>query len=145
MSHPKHIKQKFIELRAAGLSYDKISADMRISKTTLLKWAVEFEKEIAAIEYVNAEELVNKYRLFRQARFEDAVVELDRIRAAIKSKVLSDVNMTALLDLEARRKDEVSTMFADLQKNAGLNNDGQKQAVTPAMIAEINKALGMDI
>jgi len=39
-------KQKFIELRAEGLSYDKISKEIAVSKPTLMKWEKEFSQEI---------------------------------------------------------------------------------------------------
>jgi len=32
-------KEKFIELRAKGLSFDKISRELRISKQTLINWS----------------------------------------------------------------------------------------------------------
>ena len=40
------VKEKFIQLRAKGLSFDKIAKQIKISKPTLLKWSEEFEKEI---------------------------------------------------------------------------------------------------
>jgi RNA-binding protein YhbY len=145
MSYPKLVKQKFIELRAAGLSFDKIAAAIHVSKPVLLKWSEEFAKEIAAEEYVKAEALMVKHRLYRQAKLEDMVEELARVRKAVKSRDLTKVNFTALLEMEGRHEEEIGKMIADLQKCAGLNSDGEKQGVTPAMIAEINKAMGMDI
>ncbi len=146
MSHPRYKKEKFIELKAFGLSFDKIAAAINVSKPTLLKWSQEFEKEIAAEEYIKAEALVQKHRLYRQTRFEDAVEELARIRAAIKSKDLSKVNITVLLEMEKQHKEEIATMVADLRKYAGLNRDGQKREVTQAEIDEmLHKYLGVPI
>lgn len=39
-------KENFIRLRAEGFSFDKIAAEMGISKPTLIKWNQEFSKEV---------------------------------------------------------------------------------------------------
>ncbi len=39
-----HEKEKFIQLRAKGLSFDKISKELNISKPPLLKWNEELMK-----------------------------------------------------------------------------------------------------
>ena len=45
-------KEKFIQLRAKGLSFDKISKEINTSKPTLLKWSEELEGEIANLAYL---------------------------------------------------------------------------------------------
>ena len=47
----KDEKEKFIELRASGLSFDKIASMLNISKPVLISWSVEFQKEIKNLEY----------------------------------------------------------------------------------------------
>jgi transposase-like protein len=42
-----NLKEKFIQLRAKGFSFDKIAKEISTSKPTLLKWSEEFEGEIA--------------------------------------------------------------------------------------------------
>ena len=50
-------KQDFIHLRAQGLSFEKISVEIGVSKPTLIKWNQEFSEEIANLVYFNAEKL----------------------------------------------------------------------------------------
>lgn len=45
-------KQRFIELRAKGLSFDKISDKLNTSKQTLINWQSEFNAEIANLKAV---------------------------------------------------------------------------------------------
>ena len=40
------IKEKFVELRAQGLSFKKIADEIQVSKPILIKWNSEFNKEI---------------------------------------------------------------------------------------------------
>ena len=51
-------KEKFIELRALGLSFDKISLEIGVSKPTLIKWNRECSKEVANLMYFNFEKLI---------------------------------------------------------------------------------------
>ena len=43
-------KQKFIQLRAEGLSYAKISDQLHLSKATCSKWKSKFADEIATLQ-----------------------------------------------------------------------------------------------
>ena len=49
-------KEKFIELRARGLSFNKIAEEIEVSKPTLLKWSSEFSEEIANRRFLASEE-----------------------------------------------------------------------------------------
>ena len=42
-------QQKFIELRAEGLSFDEIAKRVNISKPTLIKWSKELKDKIVQI------------------------------------------------------------------------------------------------
>lgn len=47
-----NLKEKFIQLRAKGVSFDKISKETSSSKPTLLKWSEEFEGETVNLAYL---------------------------------------------------------------------------------------------
>ena len=40
------IKEKFVLLRAEGLSFDKIAKKIKVSKPTLIEWQKDFRDEI---------------------------------------------------------------------------------------------------
>ena len=63
-------KEKFIELRAQGLSFNKIAEEIEVSKPTLLKWSSEFNEEIANRRFLASEELLERYQLTKIARME---------------------------------------------------------------------------
>ena len=54
------LKEQFIQLRAKGLSFDKISNELSTSKPTLLKWSVELDSEIANLAYLETETLLEQ-------------------------------------------------------------------------------------
>jgi transposase len=46
---------KFIELTAMGLSYDKISKQLKVSKSTLIEWSKVFEPGIRHLRNIKLE------------------------------------------------------------------------------------------
>ena len=63
-------KQRFIQLRGKGLSFDRIAEELSISKPTLIKWSGEFMAEVKEAQFYEFESLVEKYGLMRKSRFE---------------------------------------------------------------------------
>ena len=61
---------KFIELRGKGMSFQKISEEMGVSKPTLIKWNGELLEQVKEAQYMEFENLVEEYGLFRKKRFE---------------------------------------------------------------------------
>jgi len=61
---------KFIELRGRGMSFQKISEEMGVSKPTLIKWNGELLEQVKEAQYMELENLVEQYGLFRKKRFE---------------------------------------------------------------------------
>ena len=49
------LKSQFIELRAKGWSYAKISKKLKISKSALANWSTELEGEIASLKAMELE------------------------------------------------------------------------------------------
>ncbi len=51
---------KFIELTAMGLSYDKISKQLKVSKSTLIEWSEVFNPGIRHLRNIELEPLREK-------------------------------------------------------------------------------------
>ncbi len=61
---------KFIELRGKGMSFQKIADEIGVSKPTLIKWNGELLEQVKEAQYMELENLVEQYGLFRKERFE---------------------------------------------------------------------------
>ena len=61
---------RFIELRGKGMSFQKIAEEMGVSKPTLIKWNGELLEQVKEAQYMEFENLVEQYGLFRKRRFE---------------------------------------------------------------------------
>ena len=104
------VKQKFVELRAEGLSYDKISKEIAVSKPTLMKWEKEFSQEIKELRFIQFETLKEKYLMTKEARVENYGELLTKAKEELKSRDLKDISSDKLLnminDLENKFKEE---------------------------------------
>ena len=61
---------RFIELRGKGMSFQKIAEEIGVSKPTLIKWNGELLEQVKEAQYMEFENLVEQYGLFRKERFE---------------------------------------------------------------------------
>ena len=61
---------RFIELRGKGMSLQKIAEEIGVSKPTLIKWNGELLEQVKEAQYMEFENLVEQYGLFRKRRFE---------------------------------------------------------------------------
>ncbi len=106
-------KEKFIELRAKGWSFDKIAKELGKAKQTLINWSKELEDEIANLKALELEALYEKHYLLKENRIETFGVLLRKLKDEVMSRDLSDVPTDKLLDLllkyENQLKDEIIT------------------------------------
>lgn len=64
------IKEKFIQMRAKGLSFDKIAEEVGVTKTTLITWSKELKIEIANMRTIELDSLLEQYYISKQQRIE---------------------------------------------------------------------------
>jgi len=92
-------KEKFVELRAKGLSFDRIAAELETSKQTLINWSKELENEISNLKKVELEALQEKYFMLKSQRIELFGEKLKAIKDELDKRNLSDLPTDKLFDL----------------------------------------------
>ena len=90
-------KKEFITFRAKGISLGKIAARLKKDKKTLIKWAKEFEEEIAQLKSLELESLYEMYYLSKQNRIKIYGEMLIQIREALDLKGFKDMSADKLL------------------------------------------------
>ncbi len=114
--------EKFIELRAKGLSFDRIAEETGTSKPTLLKWNKLYGKELGQAQYFELQALLQQYGLMRKNRVEgvsillQAVIEEMKKRAGNESlsRLPTDKLFALYLSLEGRLEEETEGRKIDL-------------------------------
>jgi len=92
-------KQEFIELRATGLSFSKISEQISVSKPTLIEWSKELELEVSNLKAIAMEALYEEHRLNKEARIKRLSQQLNKLETEIESRSLDSIPTSKLFDL----------------------------------------------
>ena len=92
-------KRRILELRATGLSYAKISEEVKVAKQTAINVCKAQEEEIATLEALNMEELYEQHRITKRERIAAHASLLARIRTEIERRDFTDVSTDKLRDL----------------------------------------------
>lgn len=100
-------KEKFIQLRAKGYSFDKIAKKLQMSKQTLIDWNKELEEEISNFKAMELELLYEKYYLTREQRLQTFGQMLLRLKDEIDIRNLSEIPTEKLLDLWLKYNEKV--------------------------------------
>jgi len=104
-------KERFIELRAQGWSFDKIAKELGKAKQTLIDWSKELQDEIANRKALELETLYEKYYLLKEHRLETFGGLLGKLKEEVVKRDLSDLPTDKLLELflkyNTQIKDEV--------------------------------------
>lgn len=116
-------KEKFIELRALGLSFGRIAVELRVSKQTLIAWAREFEVEISNLKALALDALHEKFVLSQAKRLETFGDLLNKMLEELRSRDLQAVPTATLfrlaLDYLTAMKEEDSSVT--LQTKEGFD------------------------
>lgn len=101
------IKERFIELRAKGWSFDKIAKELGKAKQTLIDWSKELQENIANRKALELEALYESYYLLKENRLQSFGVILTKIKEEVERRDLSDVPTDKLLDLFLKYNSQV--------------------------------------
>jgi len=107
------VKQRFIELRAKGYSYEKIAKEMGKAKQTLIDWGTELQEEIANLKAMELEELYTKYFLLKENRLQTFGELLEKIKKEALSRELSSLPTDKLLELLLKYENHINTELVE--------------------------------
>lgn len=89
-------QQKFILLRADGLSFDKIAKELKTSKPTLIQWSKLFESEIKDIQFQSFLAIKEEYNWNKKEKYKTLLTQLSKIDDGING---ADIKETGIKDL----------------------------------------------
>lgn len=120
-------KLQFVELRAKGKSFVKISEELGVSKTTLIDWSKGLAEEISNLKTIELEALKEEYKISCQQRIILMGEQLELIRKELLSRKLDDVSTDKLFDMlfkisDTLNKEDVQPIFAKTTLGC-LSND----------------------
>jgi len=95
----RETKERFIEMRAQGYSFDRIAKELGRAKQTLIDWSRELQEEIANLKALELEALYEKYYLLKENRIQSFGEMLTKLRKELDKRNLSDIPTEKLLEL----------------------------------------------
>ena len=106
-------KERFIELRAKGWSFDKIAKEMGKAKQTLIDWSKELQDEIANLKALELETVYEKYHLLKENRLQIFGEILIKIKKEVDNRDLSKVPTDKLLELFLKYNSQIKEEIVD--------------------------------
>jgi len=106
-------KDRFIELRAQGMSFNKIAEDIKVSKVTLMKWDKELDREIGEARFTELETLREKYYMNKKSRLECYGELIERAKYELKGRDFSEISTDKLIQI----MDSLESKFNNDLKN----------------------------
>jgi chemotaxis regulatin CheY-phosphate phosphatase CheZ len=128
-------KQKqFLQLRADGLSFDKIAAKLKVSKQTLIQWSKLFASEINDLKFQSLADLKEQYKFNQRAKYEQLLKHLEKIDKSIEAADLSTASIKELIQVRndiagQLERIEAKTSFINTGLVTKCNITGQSEAV----------------
>jgi hypothetical protein len=100
MAYPFEVKDKFVEMRAAGVTLSKASQDLGIARNTALNWETDLKERIEAYKAIHIEELQEKYKISKEKRIELFGKDLLAINKELEKRDLSEVSTPKLFEMK---------------------------------------------
>jgi len=92
-------KNKFIELRSKGHSFNYIAKEINKSKQTLINWSKDFEEEIANLKGIELETLFEACFVLKEQRIKLLASNLKLVEEELDKRDLKDVSTEKLIDI----------------------------------------------
>jgi transposase len=90
-------EEKFILMRSKGMSYSKISDELKVSKPTLMKWGKKLFEEINNQKCLEVDELREEFYRDRVKRIKSISETLKKIELELGKRDFSDVSSDKLV------------------------------------------------
>lgn len=112
--HTPETQQKFIELRAQGWSYDQISNQIGVARSTLIQWSHKFRFELNNQRALAMDALQNRVMGTCEARVTALAEKLSRVEEELSKRDLSTVPTSRLYSMAAALRREIQRETADV-------------------------------
>jgi transposase len=99
-------QERFMQLRANGMSYDAIAKVLKVSKPTLISWSRDLQIEIHNLREIQKESLREQFAISKRHRVEILSEQLKKARDELAKRDYGDVPtlqlLSAVLKIEQR-------------------------------------------
>ena len=118
------LKERFVELRVAGETFEAIAKKLEVSKQTLIKWSKEdgINETVTTAKLMKYQSILKIYEQNRQSKIEYFASLSKKIKDELKTRDLSKVRTEILLKLILGNDEKLSKLIPS-KEYGGLYTD----------------------
>ncbi|MEZ4814316.1 MAG: hypothetical protein R3A80_03805 [Bdellovibrionota bacterium] len=113
MKRTLEAESRFIELRAKGLSFEKIAKELDISKQTLLTWSKSLRLEIKNARAIELDSVREQLSLNTETRLRDMAKLRDRVSIELDKRSLEEIPTDKLIELSRKISIQIGNLIQD--------------------------------
>lgn len=124
-------KEKLIELRGQGFSFDKISQEINVSKPTLLKLAGELNSDIERAKYFHKQSIMERLEAMEKHKLESLCLMNTKARKELERRLDSEMDKFSnadLMKLVSKSEEMIQSMVCPVESGyeqpLGINSWG---------------------
>ena len=110
-------QNRFLTLRADGVTFDAIAKELQTSKPTLIQWSKLFENEIKDLQFESFLKIKEAYSWSVKAKYEMLLKQLSKIDDAILKADLTSSNIKDLFTI----KNSLLTQLESIEKKISVD------------------------
>lgn len=114
---------RFVELRAAGHSYNKIAAKLKVSKPTLIKWSREFSNDLNNAKAMELEAIREEFMLSREHRLRIMGTQLNKLTQEVLKRDLNEVPTWRIFDMQRKIIAQIAKEDGDMEFAQDIRED----------------------
>lgn len=115
------VKERFVEFRAKGWSFSRISKELAISKATLIAWSKELALEVRNRRELEREALLEQVSLTHEARIQFIGELVTKLRQELLARNLTNVPSERLFEMTLKALEEWQRVSPELR--LGIEED----------------------
>ena len=132
-SKPQETVDSFIELRAQGLSFDRISAELGVCRNTLIAWSRNHYREIHNLRELQLDAVAERCRINRAACMEQLSEDARRIREELAKRDFNEIPTTRLLTMASLLRTEIVRLAGPVRLSQEIRPDSSEQFPNPSV------------
>lgn len=114
-------QNRFLTLRADGVTFDAIAKELQTSKPTLIQWSKLFENEIKDLQFESFLKIKEAYSWSVKAKYETLLKQLSKIDDAILKADLTSSNIKDLFTIKNSLLAQLESIEKKISVDAHVN------------------------
>jgi len=114
-TEPQETVDRFIDLRAQGWSFNRISAELGVCRNTLIAWSRKHCREIQNLRELQLDAVAESCRINRAACLEQLSEDARRIREELAKRDFNEIPTTRLLTMASLLRTEITRLAAPVR------------------------------